>query len=59
MVLMTCAYACHAAQQPETEHTVSVSKLETWLDGGCKSPNEQVVKFAARGSTGSAACQPC
>jgi hypothetical protein len=59
MVLMTCAYACHAPREPETEHTVSVSKLETWLDSGCKRRNELVVKFAAKGSTGSAACEPC
>ena len=31
-------------KQPETEHTVSVGKLQSWLDGGGKSPNEQVVK---------------
>ncbi len=31
-------------QQRETEHTVSVGKLQAWLDGGGKSPNEQVEK---------------
>jgi hypothetical protein len=31
-------------KQPETEHTVSAVKLQTWLDGGGKSPNEQVTK---------------
>jgi hypothetical protein len=31
-------------EQPATEHTVSVSTLQTWLDGGGKSPNEQVQK---------------
>jgi hypothetical protein len=29
---------------PETEHVVSVGKLHSWLDGGGKSPNEQVAK---------------
>jgi hypothetical protein len=29
---------------PETEHVVSVRKLHAWLDGGGKSPNEQVAK---------------
>jgi hypothetical protein len=29
---------------PETEHVVSVGKLHAWLDGGGKSPNEQVAK---------------
>jgi hypothetical protein len=29
---------------PETEHIVSVGKLHAWLDGGGKSPNEQVAK---------------
>jgi hypothetical protein len=31
-------------KQPETEHTVSVGKLQMWLDGGAKSPNEKVAK---------------
>jgi len=31
-------------KQPETEHAVSVGKLQTWIDGGGKSPNEQVEK---------------
>jgi hypothetical protein len=34
-------------KQPETEHTVSVGKL-SWLDGGGKSPNEQVLKSRLR-----------
>ena len=34
--------------QPETEHTVSVGKLQSWLDGGGKSPNEQVLKSRLR-----------
>ena len=29
---------------PEEEHTVTVSKLNSWLDGGARSPNEQVQK---------------
>jgi hypothetical protein len=29
---------------PEEEHTVTVAKLNSWLDGGAKSPNEQVQK---------------
>ena len=29
-------------KQPETEHTVSVGKLQAWLHGGAKSLNEQV-----------------
>ena len=29
-------------------HTVSVGKLQSWLDGGAKSPNEQVVKSRLR-----------
>jgi hypothetical protein len=29
---------------PETEHVISVGKLNAWLDGGGKSPNEQVTK---------------
>ena len=28
----------------EEEHTVSMAKLRSWLDGGAKSPNEQVQK---------------
>lgn len=35
-------------KQPETEHTVSVGKLQSWLDGGGKSPNEQVLKSRLR-----------
>ena len=29
---------------PEEEHTVTVAKLNSWLDGGAKSPNEQMQK---------------
>ena len=35
-------------KQPETEHIVSVGKLQTWLDGGGRSPNEQVLKSRLR-----------
>jgi hypothetical protein len=35
-------------KQPETEHTVSVGKLQSWLDGSGKSPNEQVLKRRLR-----------
>jgi hypothetical protein len=33
-----------SVKQPETKHTVSVGKLQNWLDSGGKSPNEQVLK---------------
>jgi hypothetical protein len=29
---------------PEEEHTVSVGRVLSWLDGGTRSPNEQVRK---------------
>jgi hypothetical protein len=29
-------------KQPETEHTVSVGKLQNWFNGGGNSPMEQV-----------------
>jgi hypothetical protein len=32
------------ATAPETEHVLSVRMLHAWLDGGGKSPNEQVAK---------------
>jgi hypothetical protein len=35
-------------KQPETEHTVSVGKLQSWFDGGGRSPNEQVMKSRLR-----------
>ncbi len=35
-------------RQPETEHIVSVGKLQSWLDGGGKSPNDQVAKSRLR-----------
>ena len=31
--------------QPETEHTVSVGKLQSWLDGGGKSPNINILRI--------------
>jgi hypothetical protein len=27
---------------PEEQHTVTVAKVNSWLDGGARSPNEQV-----------------
>ena len=33
---------------PEEEHTVSMAKIRSWLDGGAKSPNEQVQKNRLR-----------
>jgi len=35
-------------RQSETEHTVSVGKFQSWLDGGGKSPNEQALKNRLR-----------
>jgi hypothetical protein len=32
-------------KQPETEHTVSVGKLQSWLDGGGKSPGDGAPNF--------------
>ena len=29
---------------PEEEHTISVGKVLSWLDGGARSPSEQVKK---------------
>jgi hypothetical protein len=29
---------------PEEEHTVSMAKVRSWLDGGAKSPKEKVQK---------------
>lgn len=31
-------------QAPATTHVLSVQQIERWLDGGAKSPNEQVRK---------------
>ena len=33
-----------AVKQSEAEHTVRFAKLQEWLDGGAKSPNELVLK---------------
>jgi len=33
---------------PEEEHTLSVGKVLSWLDGGARSPNEQVKKNRLR-----------
>jgi hypothetical protein len=38
---------------PETEHLVSIRKLHAWLDGGGKSPNEQVAKKRLKEMLGS------
>jgi hypothetical protein len=35
-------------KQPVTQHIVSVGKLRSWLNGGGKSPNEQVMKSRLR-----------
>jgi len=29
---------------PEAEHTISVGKVRSWLDGGARSPSERVQK---------------
>jgi hypothetical protein len=34
---------------PEEEHTVSVAKLRSWLEGGAKSPNQKVEKERLKG----------
>jgi len=33
---------------PEEEHTISVAKVLSWLEGGARSPNEQVKKNRLR-----------
>ena len=33
---------------PEEEHTISVGKVLSWLDGGATSPNEQMKKNRLR-----------
>jgi hypothetical protein len=33
---------------PEEEHTISVGKVLSWLDGGARSPSEQVKKSRLR-----------
>jgi hypothetical protein len=36
-------------QEPEMSHTVSVSRLKSWLDGAGKSPGEHAMKSRLRG----------
>jgi len=36
-------------QEPEMSHTVSVSRLKSWLDGVGKSPGEHAMKSRLRG----------
>ena len=33
-----------AVKQPDAEHSIRFAKLQEWLDGGAKSPNELVLK---------------
>jgi hypothetical protein len=35
-------------KSPTTQHELTMAKLESWLAGGAKSPNEQVVKNRLR-----------
>ena len=35
-------------KQPEAAHEVQFGKLEEWLTGGTKSPNEEVTKARLR-----------
>jgi hypothetical protein len=35
--------------QPEMSHTVSVSRLKSWLDGSGKSPGEHAMKSRLKG----------
>lgn len=37
-----------AVKQPEAVHEVQFGKLQEWLDGGARSPNEQVTKARLR-----------
>ena len=34
---------------PSVTHTVTMRKVQEWLDGACKSPNEKVVKERLKG----------
>jgi hypothetical protein len=36
-------------RQPEMSHTVSVSRLKSWLDGSGKSPSEHAMKSRLKG----------
>lgn len=33
---------------PQEEHTLSIGKLQSWLNGGAKSPSEQVERNRLR-----------
>ena len=35
-------------KQPEAVHEVQFAKLQEWLYGGARSPNEQIVKMRLR-----------
>ena len=37
-----------AVKQPEAVHELQFGKLQEWLDGGARSPNEQVTKARLR-----------
>lgn len=37
-----------AVKQPEAVHELQFGKLQEWLEGGAKSPNEQVTKAKLR-----------
>jgi hypothetical protein len=37
-----------AVKQPEAIHEIQFGKLKGWLEGGAKSPNEQVAKARLR-----------
>jgi hypothetical protein len=37
-----------AVKQPEAAHEIHLGKLQEWLDGGARSPNEEVMKARLR-----------
>lgn len=37
-----------AVKQPDSAHEVQFGKLQEWLEGGARSPNEQVTKARLR-----------
>jgi hypothetical protein len=37
-----------SVKQPEVKHEVQFGKLQGWLHGGARSPNEQIVKARLR-----------
>ena len=37
-----------AVKQPEATHELQFGKLQDWLEGGARSPNEQVAKARLR-----------